>query len=139
MAELVVGLLHGQPHGEDPQVAGAREEVKPINTVRIQTSEELVEMPWQTAKQLRGRLLTADLYPLELVGPPDAAESANGTLRHSPAWSCFAQVAAAKYGEPRQRDTDDDRPTELNGERWREASRVNRTQEVAGSSPASST
>ena len=38
---------------------------KRINTVRIQTSEELVEMPLQTAKQLRGRLLAADLYPLE--------------------------------------------------------------------------
>jgi hypothetical protein len=34
-------------------------------TRRIQTSEELVEMPWHTAKQLRGRLLAADLYPLE--------------------------------------------------------------------------
>jgi hypothetical protein len=40
-------------------------EARHINTVRIQTSEELVEMPWQTAKQLRGRLLAADLYPLE--------------------------------------------------------------------------
>jgi hypothetical protein len=40
-------------------------EGKRINTVRIQTSEELVEVPWQTAKQLRGRLLAADLYPLE--------------------------------------------------------------------------
>jgi hypothetical protein len=38
---------------------------KRINTVRIQTSVELVEMPLQTAKQLRGRLLAADLYPLE--------------------------------------------------------------------------
>ena len=36
-----------------------------ISIVRIQASEELVEMPCQTAKQLRGRLLAADLYPLE--------------------------------------------------------------------------
>ena len=40
-------------------------EAKRIDTVRIQTGEELVEMAWQTAKQLRGRLLAADLYPLE--------------------------------------------------------------------------
>jgi hypothetical protein len=43
---------------------GHRDRGKRNSTVRIQT-EELVEMPWQTAKQLRGRLLAADLYPLE--------------------------------------------------------------------------
>src|SRR6266550_2128686 len=44
---------------------GVDREARHLNTVRIQTSEELVEMPRQTAKQLRGRLLAADLYPLE--------------------------------------------------------------------------
>jgi hypothetical protein len=40
-------------------------EAKRIDPIRIQTSDQLVEMPWHTAKQLRGRLLAADLYTLE--------------------------------------------------------------------------
>jgi hypothetical protein len=36
-----------------------------IDPIRIQTRDKLVEMPWHTAKQLRGRLLAADLYTLE--------------------------------------------------------------------------
>jgi hypothetical protein len=40
-------------------------EAKRINTIRIQISDQLVEMPWHTAQQLRGRLLAAGLYPLE--------------------------------------------------------------------------
>jgi hypothetical protein len=40
-------------------------EAKRINTIRIQISDQLVEMPWHTAQELRGRLLAAGLYPLE--------------------------------------------------------------------------
>jgi hypothetical protein len=45
----------------------AATEAKRINTIRIQISDQLVEMPWQIAQQLRGRLLAAGLYPLKIT------------------------------------------------------------------------
>jgi hypothetical protein len=40
-------------------------EARRIDEVRIQTSDQLVAMPWATSQQLRGRLLAAGLDELE--------------------------------------------------------------------------
>jgi hypothetical protein len=40
-------------------------ESKRINEVRIQTSDQLIAVPWETSRQLRGRMLTAGLERLD--------------------------------------------------------------------------
>jgi hypothetical protein len=41
------------------------EEGKRIDFVRIETADQLVEMPWETSRELRGRLLAAGLETLD--------------------------------------------------------------------------
>ena len=41
------------------------EEAKQIDFVRIETADQLVEMPWETSRELRGRLLAAGLEALD--------------------------------------------------------------------------
>ena len=41
------------------------EEAKQIDFVRIETADQLVEMPWETSRELRGRLLAAGLETLD--------------------------------------------------------------------------
>ncbi len=40
-------------------------EAKRINGVRIQTSDQVISMPWKTSRELRGRLLAANLDRLD--------------------------------------------------------------------------
>jgi hypothetical protein len=40
-------------------------EAKRIDSVQIQTGDRLVEMPWRTSRELRGRLLASGLDSLE--------------------------------------------------------------------------
>jgi len=40
-------------------------ETRGIDSVRIQTADQVVEIPWETSQQLRGRLLAARLDSLE--------------------------------------------------------------------------
>lgn len=42
-----------------------REEARRIDFVRIETADQLVEMPWKTSRELRGRLLAAGLETLD--------------------------------------------------------------------------
>jgi hypothetical protein len=42
-----------------------REEARRIDFVRIETGDQLVEMPWETSRELRGRLLAAGLESLD--------------------------------------------------------------------------
>jgi hypothetical protein len=44
---------------------GSAGETKRIDSVRIQTGDQVIEVPWETSQELRGRLLAARLDSLE--------------------------------------------------------------------------